>query len=207
MKGGSLRQYLKHKVLSLTEIVSLIKQIANALEYAHRCGIVHRDIKPDNILFDDAGNASICDFGIAYDLNSANPNEKASVIIGSPTYIPPEQLRHQYVAQGDIYSLGILLYELLARQLPFEGDSTRDILHQQLFDNLPLLPEQFNYPYEINDVLRIATDKNPEKRYKTALKMAADFEAVVRHYQSSATRPIVYVYSSEVCTQMFEYAG
>ena len=207
IRGGSLRQWLK-KVLPMAQIVKIIKQVASALDYAHSCGIVHRDIKPDNILFDEAGDVILADFGIAHDLNTKRLQPKDDVLVGSPTYIPPEQLKQQFIPEGDIYSLGIMLYEMLTHELPFQGDTTRDILLKQLFTDLPLLPEHFNFPMELNDILQIATAKSPVVRYESAEAMAGHFAAVINVYHDNASQrsAVVHDRSADMQTRVFEDA-
>jgi eukaryotic-like serine/threonine-protein kinase len=206
IRGGSLRQLLKHKVLSMGQTVRILKQVGSALDYAHSQGIVHRDIKPDNILFNEAGDVVLADFGIAHDLNTKRLRQKDDVLVGSPTYIPPEQLKQQFLPEGDIYSLGIMLYEMLTHELPFQGDTTRDILLKQLFTDLPLLPEHFNFPMEMNDILQIATAKSPMVRYESAVAMAGHFAAVVNVYHDNAAQrsAVVYERSIDMQTRVFE---
>jgi serine/threonine protein kinase len=186
LKGGNLRQYAKRNPLTLPDIARILKQVASALDYAHQHSIIHRDIKPDNILLDEFGNAFLADFGIAVDLNNGQVQHENQVLLGSPTYIAPEQLVEKiFVPQGDIYSLGIMLFELLTHEQPFKAGTTQQLLLMQVFDTLPLLPAHLDLPVELNLILRKATDKQPENRYSSALEMALEFEAVVRNFMQT----------------------
>jgi serine/threonine protein kinase len=186
LKGGNLRQYAKRNPLTLPDIARILKQVASALDYAHQHNIIHRDIKPDNILLDEFGNAFLADFGIAVDLNNGHVQPENQVLLGSPTYIAPEQLIDKiFVPQGDIYSLGIMLFELLTHEQPFKAGTTQQLLLMQVFDTLPLLPAQLDLPVELNLILRKATEKQPEHRYSSALEMALEFEAVVHDFMQT----------------------
>jgi eukaryotic-like serine/threonine-protein kinase len=186
LKGGNLRQYAKRNPLTLPDIARILKQVASALDYTHQHNIIHRDIKPDNILLDEFGNAFLADFGIAMDVSQARTPKANDILLGSPTYIAPEQLVEKiFVPQGDIYSLGIMLFELLTHEQPFKAGTTQQLLLMQVFDTLPLLPAQLDLPVELNLILRKATDKQPEHRYNTAMELALEFEAVVRDFMQT----------------------
>src|SRR5262249_48907902 len=119
LRGGSLRGKLKQGALELTAIARILDQICSALDFAHQQGVIHRDIKPDNILIDQAGDAFLSDFGIAKDLAGAATISGQGVMDGTPHYMSPEPFRDQPVtALSDIYSMGIVLYELLTGERP-----------------------------------------------------------------------------------------
>jgi serine/threonine protein kinase len=114
VRGGNLRSALKEGSFTLEETSTLLDSVAGALAVAHRHGVIHRDIKPDNILLDENGNAYLTDFGIAKDLDSNIHVTQADMVVGSPAYLSPEQVKTEAVTpQSDIYSLGIVLYEML----------------------------------------------------------------------------------------------
>jgi len=178
LRGGSLKQAIEASPYDLASAVKVMDQISSGLAAAHRKDIVHRDLKPSNILLDEEGNAYLADFGIARDLGQpAGSTDKGDAVIGSPTYLSPEQVRRELVSpQSDIYNLGVLLYELLAGQHPFQAATPVEIMYMHLNDPLPpvtgLDPD---LQEAINAVIQKATAKNPRQRYKDVLEMAAAF--------------------------------
>lgn len=181
LSAGSLRDVLKQKRLNMFQIVKLIKQIASALTYLHTLNIVHRDIKPENILLDQTGNAMLVDFGITVDLNSLEHVPRRE---GSPDYFAPEQLVEQIISpQGDIYSLGIMLYELLTSRRPFRATSISDLIMMHLYNPVPsLYMERPDLPAKFDDIIWKATAKQPERRYQRVFDLATDFENAVLEY-------------------------
>jgi serine/threonine-protein kinase len=168
-----LHQYRKQNNLSIPEIIRLINQLASALSYVHNHSIVHRDVKPLNILIDKSNNVFLIDFGIAVDLKIQTAQDVPSFILGSPAYLAPEQIvGNEITIQGDIYSLGIILYELLTNERPFQADSAKKILQMQILNPLPSLRRSRpDLPPEVDFIIWKATAKRPEQRYKSALDM------------------------------------
>jgi serine/threonine protein kinase/WD40 repeat protein len=180
LRGGSLRDALANGAFDLRAIPPLLDQIAGALALAHRSGIIHRDIKPGNILLDEDGNAYLTDFGIAKDLSL--PNGTASdMLIGSLDYISPEQARGERVTpRTDLYSLGVTLYETIMGQHPFEGVSSVERLYKHINDPLPLITSLDSGICEaINGVIQKATAKNPDHRHPDVLALAAEFRTAI----------------------------
>jgi WD40 repeat protein len=180
LRGGSLHERLLGEPWAPQSIVPLLDQIAAALTTAHRHGVVHRDLKPANVLLDEDGNAYLADFGIAKDLGSAFQTDHSGVI-GSPAYISPEQIRAETISpRTDIYSLGIMLYEILVGELPFEGPTPIVVFFKHIHEQLPRLqrrrPELSD---ALNAVLQRATAKNPEERYPDVMSLVADFRQAV----------------------------
>ena len=185
LRGGNLHYSIqRHGPWPLPAIARLLDQISSALAVAHRRGIVHRDLTPANILLDEENNAYLADFGIAKDTvrNNGGPDEQ---LYGSPAYIAPERIRHEPTTpQTDIYSLGIILYELLTGKLPFEAPTHTTLMSKHLHDPVPPLQVYSpDLPDEMNAIILQATAKNPKVRYRDALGMAADFR---RTLQSAA---------------------
>ena len=178
--GGSLRDRLGQP-LPLDTIVQWMEQIGSALAYAHERGVVHRDIKPGNILFTRDGRAMLSDFGIAK-LREASPLTRTGTGMGTPEYMSPEQgVAAKGVDQrSDIYSLGVILYEMATGDVPFRADTPFATLHQHLYTPLPL-PETRNpdIPPALAAVIKKALAKRPEQRFQTvqelldALRVAA----------------------------------
>ncbi len=174
MTGGSLSDRMT-TTLSLEESMRIIQRIASALDYAHNRGVIHRDLKPGNILFDDENNAFISDFGIAK-LASGQTKLTSSGIIGTPSYMSPEQAVGDSVdSRSDIYSLGIILFEMLSGKLPYEATTPLAMVIKHTSEPVPhILDINPNLPSGIENVLEKAMAKNRDSRYATAAEMIAD---------------------------------
>jgi WD40 repeat protein/DNA-binding CsgD family transcriptional regulator len=171
LRGGSLRDWLKEGPLSPEETLRVMEQVARALEQAHRRAIIHRDIKPTNILLDDDRNAFLADFGLAKVMGYESSQEGP---LGTPEYTSPEQIQGREVSpQSDIYSLGLVLYEMLAGQPAFRPSNMAEMVDLHLKTPVPDITDQRDdVPDTINDVIQIATAKSPTDRYPDALALA-----------------------------------
>jgi serine/threonine protein kinase len=170
------------------QAVELAERIASALEAAHAQGIVHRDIKPANIMVTRDGAVKVMDFGIARLQTDATAPQTSSVI-GTPAYFSPEQAQGQPVdARSDIYSLGCVLYELLAHRQPFSGDTPVAIAYKQV-NETPVPPSQINpdVPPRLDAVVMKCMAKNPANRYQSAAELNADLERVKAGQEVEAT--------------------
>ena len=151
-------------------------QIAQALQHAHDREVVHRDIKPQNILLTEEGVVKVTDFGIARALSSSTRSRSNSVT-GTPSYMAPEQWRGGSVdGRLDQYALGIVLYEMIVGSLPFQGDSMEALFVQHREGQIPAFPPELRIPVDVENVIRRATQKDPEDRYATAWDMASALE-------------------------------
>jgi len=181
LRGGSLRDVLTEKPFEFEAAALLLDQITAALAVAHRNDVIHCDIKPGNILLDEDGNAYLTDFGIAKDVSSPGLAE-VGAIVGSPDYLAPEQASNEPVTpRTDIYSLGVVLYELLVGQHPFPTLNVVERLYSQLNDPLPAitsLPEDVRE--SVNTVIQKATAKNPGNRYPDAMSLSAAFREAIQ---------------------------
>ncbi|MEO8391925.1 MAG: protein kinase [Chloroflexota bacterium] len=180
----SLRDALGDGKWSLEATARLLDQISSALMIAHREGIVHRDVKPSNILLDEDNNAYLADFGIAKDVHmrTAGSGIDADEGAGSSEYVSPEQIRSQEVtSRSDLYSLGYVLYEMLTGHSPFpEATTPSDYIQKHLTEPLPMLSFQHSsIPAAVDEVLQTVTAKDPLYRYATAQRFAAAFRAAL----------------------------
>lgn len=179
--GRNLKQLIKRRgTLTLSEVVDVMLQLTDGLAHAHDSYIIHRDIKPQNILILDNGLVKITDFGIAMALNNSQLTQTNSVM-GSVHYLPPEQASGKgSTIKSDIYSLGILMYELLTGKLPFRGDNAVEIALKHMKDPLPSLRRELdNMPQSIENVIIKATAKNPKNRYTNAREMYDDLKTTL----------------------------
>ncbi len=180
LHGGSLRSVLQRGPLTPEHTSHLLDQIASALAAAHRRGVVHRDLKPDNVLLDEDGNAYLADFGIAKNLGGED-FEAGNVVVGSPAYLSPEQITGETVTPlADIYSLGVTLYELLTGQLPFVGTTGVQLMQKHLHDPLPpLRTRRAELDPKMDVVIQKATAKRPADRYPDAPSVAKEFRRAI----------------------------
>ena len=193
MKGGTLEQKLQHGPVSLPQTDRWLEQIGSALAAAHRQGVIHRDLKPANILLDEEGNAYLSDFGIAKSVGVQAHATATGAIIGTPAYLSPEQVQgHANTPQTDIYSLGVMLFEMLTGQHPFRGSSSGELLVKHLTVPLPPLQQvRPDLPAELDRVIQCATAKDPAARYADVTALVADFRrALAPEAAPTPTRPI-----------------
>jgi serine/threonine protein kinase/tetratricopeptide (TPR) repeat protein len=178
VSGQDLRGLIRQTgQLTIGKAISIAKQICDGLSEAHSLGIVHRDLKPNNIMIDRGGNAKIMDFGIARALKDKSITG-AGVVIGTPQYMSPEQVEGKDVDQrSDIYSLGIILYEMLTTRVPFEGDTPLTIGVKQKTE-IPKAPKEFNERIsdDLNQLILKCLEKERENRYLSATELKADLE-------------------------------
>ncbi|HLO30692.1 MAG TPA: serine/threonine-protein kinase, partial [Anaerolineales bacterium] len=188
MSGGSLSDMIKKGKFSLRDAASIIERLAAALDHAHSKGVIHRDIKPDNVLFDASDNPYLSDFGVAKfteTLVSATGRE----VIGTPAYISPEQALGENVDhRADIYGLGAILYEMLTGERPFSKDTVIGLALQHVNDPVPnILKARPDLPPEVDVIIKTAMAKNREQRYDTALELAHELNKVA--FEGEPTLP------------------
>jgi serine/threonine protein kinase len=191
LQGKSLRDHMREKELHHNEIVHIGVQIAEALDFAHRKGIVHRDIKPSNIIIDPDGNAKITDFGIAHIEDPTITQQTIpGEILGTPLYMSPEQVKSNPVdGRSDLYSLGVLLYEMTTGTSPFKGDNFASIF-QAILQDTPSAPELNDTPMSRNlaTLIMKSLSKDPDQRFQTGLEMAQRLKACLQRRQSDTRR-------------------
>ena len=171
--GKTLKSLVKKRGgLTLPEVIDIMLQLSSGLACAHDSYIIHRDIKPQNIMILDDGTVKITDFGIAMALNS-NELTQTNSVMGSVHYLPPEQANGSgSTIKSDIYSLGILMYELLTGKLPFKGENAVEIAIKQMKEQIPSVCK-FNpdIPQSVENIILKACAKNPKNRYDSVLEM------------------------------------
>ena len=195
VEGKTLKQLLKKRgSLTLSEAIDIMLQLTDGMAHAHDSYIVHRDLKPQNIMIEDDGQIKITDFGIAMALNSTQLTQTNSVM-GSVHYLPPEQAAGKGTTiKSDIYSMGIIFYELLTGELPFKGDSAVEIALKQMKEPLPDVHKLNNdIPQSIENIILKSTAKNPKNRYDDAKSMHNDLLTALNDDRINE-EPYVYPY-------------
>jgi len=175
--GDTLKTYCKaDNLLPVKQVVEIIFKCAKALDYAHRQGVIHRDIKPTNILVTRDRDVKIGDFSIAHVISAENTHTMPSGFVGSPRYMSPEQVQEDSVSnQTDLFSLGIVMYELLTGRHPFIADSFSRLIHKIINEQQPPLSTyRSDLPEILERIISHALQKSPARRYKMGLNMAAD---------------------------------
>ncbi|MBN1848451.1 MAG: protein kinase [Deltaproteobacteria bacterium] len=185
--GLTLKEFCREKsLLSVEKVVKIIFQCAKALDYAHKSGVIHRDIKPGNIMYTKNGTAKISDFGIAA-IEGAMDLPHGESLTGSVYYISPEQLENKpLTAQTDIFSLGVVMYELLTGIKPFMGESEVATYYQiSHVDPAPLKDHRTDLPTSLEQITRKALEKDRNKRYQSGLELASDLSIYFDHLRYS----------------------
>ncbi len=182
--GRPLDEVIRSGGLTTTEqAVEVVRQVAEALDYAHSKGIVHRDVKPSNIIIDDGKTTKLTDFGIAHmEDPAAGTMTQAGEILGTPAYMSPEQVKGQSVdGRSDLFSLGVILYELVVGQRPFGGNNLAAIFHS-IAQQEPKAPAEID-PFvskRLSDTIVKAIAKDPEQRFQSGREMSKALQAAVR---------------------------
>lgn len=182
---------LTHNPLPPAHASALITQIADALDYAHTKGVIHRDLKPRNILIDDQGNCLLADFGLAKILSHTSGITVAGSFMGTPAYASPEQCMGKSLdGRSDIYSLGVILYEMLTGQLPFQSETLMGIVMKHLHEP-PKSPRSIapSIPEALENVALKALAKKPDKRYQTARELASDLGQAIQPGSAISINP------------------
>jgi serine/threonine protein kinase len=191
--GGSLSQRIDKGRVPLNEIERLLRQIAPALDYAHRQGVIHRDIKPDNILLDREGNVLLADFGIVKLTEGDSRLTATGGLVGTPAYMAPEQGTGDTHITGsaDLYSLGVVVYEMMTGQQPFTADTPMQVVIKHITEPVPNprnVIEELPWPVEV--VMSQVLAKNPQNRYQTATEFADDFSRAIQGTGAFANLPV-----------------
>ncbi len=175
MKGGTLGDRIKGGPLPIAEAAEVLKRIGSALDHARGRGVIHRDLKPGNILFDDVGRAFLSDFGIVK-LAQSTATFTGGSIVGTPAYMSPEQVHGDKDIDGrsDIYTLGVILFEMLTGQMPYRADTPAKLMMAHVLNPVPrIMDVRPDLPNGTNNVLSKALAKSPDERYSTAEDLSA----------------------------------
>ncbi|MGD1110687.1 MAG: protein kinase, partial [Mycobacterium sp.] len=185
IEGGTLRELLTERgPMPPHAVASVLRPVLGGLAAAHRAGLVHRDVKPENVLISDDGEVKIADFGLVRAVAAAGITS-ASVILGTAAYLSPEQVRDGNAGpRSDVYSLGILTYELFTGRTPFTGDSQLTIAYQRLDADVPRPSTVIEgVPPQFDEFVACATARDPGDRYADAIEMAADLDAIAEELE------------------------
>lgn len=170
MKGGALSDRIRSGPLPPREAAEILRRLASALDHAHSRGVIHRDLKPGNILFDEGGNAFLSDFGIVK-LAQSTATLTGESIVGTPAYMSPEQVHGDKEIDGrsDIYTLGVILFQMLSGQMPYRAETPAKLMMAHVLNPVPrILDVRPDLPPAVNDVLATALAKSPDERFSTA---------------------------------------
>ena len=198
VEGKTLKSLIKKRgALTLPEVVDIMLQLTSAIAHAHESYIIHRDIKPQNVIIMEDGRVKVMDFGIAAQLNS-NELTQTNSVMGTVYYLPPEQASGtSATVKSDIYSLGILMYELVVGKVPFKGDSPVEVAIKHMKTPLPSITDAYpEIPQSIENVILKACAKNPLNRYATVKDMHDDLLTVLDKERFNEPK-VKYLYSEE----------
>ncbi|WP_310767549.1 protein kinase domain-containing protein [Mycobacterium sp. Z3061] len=181
VEGGTLRELLTERgPMPPHAVAAVLRPVLGGLSAAHRAGLVHRDVKPENVLISDDGEVKIADFGLVRAVAAAGITS-SSVILGTAAYLSPEQVRDGNAGpRSDVYSAGILTYEMLTGQTPFSGDTALSVAYQRLDNDVPPPSAVIDgVPTQFDEFVACATARDPSQRYADAIEMAADLASIV----------------------------
>ncbi len=185
---GTLSGRLADGPLTLEETDPILRQLAAALQFAHEQGIVHRDVKPSNVLMRDGNHVYLADFGLVKRVGQETGLTVSGYLIGTPEYLAPELAEEDATPQSDVYSLGILLYQMLAGRVPFKANTPMGVYLRHIRDK-PQAPSIFNpdIPAEVECVILRAIDKDPQQRYQSAQELYQAYQQALKNVMGEST--------------------
>lgn len=183
MTGGSLADRLADGPIPIDEAAVILKRLGSALDRAHRMGIIHRDLKPSNVLFDQYGDAFLADFGIVHVSSSTNALTASGSLVGTPTYMSPEQVYGDKKIDGrsDIYALGVILFQMLTGHTPYDADTPARMMMKHVMDPVPeILSVRPDLPPACNEIINKAMAKERDERFASATDLSSALTAITR---------------------------
>jgi tetratricopeptide (TPR) repeat protein len=208
VEGETLKARLQQGPLDHDEVISIARAVSEALVYAHRAGVLHRDVKPSNIIITPGGHVWLTDFGVARMAEAGESTLSRDMMVGTPQYIAPEQAKGDVNldARTDIYSLGVVLYEMLVGQVPFQADTPFAVIHDHIFTPLPLpRSRRPDLPEAVERLLLKALAKDPDDRFQSVKELLAAFDVVIAS-EPSAPPEVVAAPAETVVTPSAEVA-
>src|SRR2546428_4844527 len=192
VEGGQLDEVVRRAPISIRQGAELIAKVARTVHYAHEHGILHRDIKPGNILLDQNGEPHLTDFGLARLVETESTVTRTLEVLGTPSYMAPEQAaanNTQLTSATDVYGLGAVLYQLVTGHPPFAGGTTYETI-KLLLETDPRQPRQLNpkIDRDLSTICLKCLEKDPQRRYPSALALAEDLERWLKHEPIQARR-------------------
>jgi serine/threonine protein kinase len=181
MTGGSLSDRLAEGPIPIDEAAIILKRLGSALDRAHSMGIIHRDLKPSNVLFDQYGDAFLADFGIVHVSSSTNALTASGSLVGTPTYMSPEQVYgdKQLDGRSDIYALGVILFQMLTGSTPYDADTPARMMMKHVMDPVPqILSVRPDLPPACNEIINKAMAKERDERFSSATDLSSALTAV-----------------------------
>ena len=188
VESGTLTNLMHGQQLPLEQVQRVISQVGDALDYAHMRGLIHRDVKPSNVLMDERGNCLLTDFGLAKIIEGSAHLTTSGTIMGTPAYMSPEQgLGEKLDARSDIYALGVILYEMATGRVPYSAETPMAVVFKHIYDPLPP-PRSLNanLPEALERVMLKALAKNPEDRFATANEMVKALQVSLQEITPSS---------------------
>ena len=193
LKGKDLLDVTRSgQLLPIAKVLSIVARVAEALAYAHRQNVVHRDIKPANIMYDpDSDTVKVTDFGIARITDSSKT--KTGLVLGTPSFMSPEQIAGKKVdGRSDLYSLGVMLFQMLAGVLPFRGDSMAELMYKIANEPAPdIRVIRHDLSARLADIVALSLSKKPESRYQDGDQFAADLRVAIAELSAVPTASAV----------------
>jgi serine/threonine-protein kinase len=201
IEGGQLDEVVRHEPMSIRRAVELVANVSHTVHYAHEHGILHRDIKPGNILLDKKSEPHLTDFGLARLIESESTVTRTLEVLGTPSYMAPEQAagdKAQLTRATDVYGLGAILYQLLTGHPPFAGGTTYETI-RLLLDTEPRQPRLLNpkIDRDLSTICLKCLEKDPPRRYSSALALAEDLERWLKHEPIRARRTGIFIRSKK----------